>query len=342
LFCYLPKPVELLYWFTGSWVYLPGLIGILLWLLLLEKDKVSNFQKISFVILPFLIAGTNELNLLIEAWLLLTSGIFIKPKRLFWFAVISFLLGAFLALLTPGNFHRSNFFLLEAHHPARDFAFSFYNSFKLSLHYLKDWFRSSPILLVWLCISFLLPNKNLKINSRMIGITLLSFLMVPLMFFPFIYGTGMVTPPDRLLNVLFIFIVLAGSVIFPLIINQYLTKNNMNIKLVGFIGIILLFQATFTSRLRTALFDFDEIYAYQKETRNRIELARSHSKASPNDTLVVPAIKHIPYTIFYADLSADANHWYNTGFAYYHKIKAVKVMKNQDSKIINENLKIVK
>ena len=37
ILCYLPSPVELLYWFTGSWVYLPGLVFMLLWYMLIEK-----------------------------------------------------------------------------------------------------------------------------------------------------------------------------------------------------------------------------------------------------------------------------------------------------------------
>jgi hypothetical protein len=42
LYCYLPKPVELLFWFTGSWVYLPGLIGLCYWLMLFEKEYINK------------------------------------------------------------------------------------------------------------------------------------------------------------------------------------------------------------------------------------------------------------------------------------------------------------
>jgi len=325
LFCYLPKPVELLFWFTGSWVYLPGLLGICYWILLLEKESLNKFQKIAFVVLPFLIAGTNELNLLITAWLLFISLVLKKSTKLFWFALISYFIGALLALLTPGNFHRSDFFLLVAHHPARDFTFSITNSFQLSIHFIKDWFRSSPILLVWFALAFLLPYKKLLINFRLILVVMISILMIPFIFFPFIYGTGMITPPDRLLNVLFIFIVLSGSMIFPQLISNYLIKNSLSYKVAGSIGIILLFQASYSSRLRTALFDLEEISAYKKETEQRIELANKHSLTSQTDTLVLPSIKHKPYTIFFSDLSPNSGHWYNMGFAYYHKVKAVKI-----------------
>lgn len=329
LFCYLPKPVELLYWFTGSWVYLPGLIGICYWLLLLENKTLNRFQKIAFVVLPFLIAGTNELNLLIEAWLITMFLILRKPTKLYWIAIVLFVLGASIALLTPGNFKRSDFFLLQTHHPARDFIFSFTNSLKLSFHYLKDWFRSSPILFIWFAFAFLLPFKKLEINFKLILVLVSSILMIPLIFFPFIYGTGMITPPERLLNVLYIFIVLSGSAIFPQLISNYILKSRLSNKVAGCIGIILIFQASFDSRLRTVLFDLEELSAYKIETELRTKLANKHALTSPNDTLVLPIIRHIPYTIFYSELSPNAGHWYNQGFAYYHKIKAVKVIDNE-------------
>ncbi len=325
LFCYLPKPVELLYWFTGSWAYLPGLIGICYWLLLLESKILNKFQKIVFVVLPFLIAGTNELNLLIEAWLITIFLILRKPTKLYWIAIVLFVLGASIALLTPGNFKRSDFFLLDAHNPARDFGFSFINSFKLSIHYVKDWFRSSPILLIWFAFAFLLPNKKLEINYKLVLLIISSVLMIPLIFFPFVYGTGMITPPERLLNVLYIFIVLSGSAIIPQLISNYIIKSKVSNKVAGLLGIILIFQASYSSRLKTVLFDLKELSAYKTETEFRIKLAKKHSLTSPNDTLVVPVIKHIPYTIFYSDLNPNAGHWYNKGFAYYHKIKAVRV-----------------
>jgi len=54
-------------------------------------------------------------------------------------------------------------------------------------------------------------------------------------------------------------------------------------------------------------------------------LANKHSLTSQTDTLVLPSIKHKPYTIFFSDLSPNSGHWYNMGFAYYHKVKAVKI-----------------
>ena len=95
--------------------------------------------------------------------------------------------------------------------------------------------------------------------------------------------------------------------------------------LASFIALVLLFQASYSSNLRTALFDLKELAFYRKELNLREHLVDQHAKVSSQDTLHIPAIKHIPQTIFYTDLSSNAGHWYNQGFAYFHGINAVKI-----------------
>ena len=85
ILCYLPSPVELLYWFTGSWVYLPGLVFMLYWYVLIEKESKSKVDKLIIVALPFFIAGTNEMNILLMAWLLLYSCLKSNHKRIIYF-----------------------------------------------------------------------------------------------------------------------------------------------------------------------------------------------------------------------------------------------------------------
>jgi hypothetical protein len=163
---YLPSTVELLFWFTGSWVYLPGLVFMLYWYVLIEKENKSKINKIFIVLLPFIIAGTNEINILIMSWLLLFTFLKSNNNRIIYFSLITFVIGAALELLTPGNMQRSNFFLIEAHHPARDFLFSINSSFQLTFHYLKDWFRSTPILFVWLALTLLKPTGNIHFSTK--------------------------------------------------------------------------------------------------------------------------------------------------------------------------------
>ena len=320
---YLPSPVELIYWFTGSWVYLPGLVFMLFWYVLIEKENKSKINKILIVLLPFIIAGTNEINILIMAWLILFVFVKSNRERFCYFAILSFIIGAALALLTPGNMQRSNFFLLEAHHPARDFLFSINASFQLTFHYLKDWIRSSPILFVWLALDLLKPTGNIHFSNKMKVFSGLSVFMIPLLFFPFIYATGMTNPPERLLNVIFIFLFIAGYFLFNVLFDLIYKRSSSQTILASFIALVLLFQASYSSNLRTALFDLKELAFYRKELDLREHLVEHHAKVSSQDTLHLPAIKYIPHTVFYSDLSSNAGHWYNQGFAYYHGINAV-------------------
>jgi hypothetical protein len=220
---------------------------------------------------------------------------------------------------------RSNFFLLEAHHPARDFLFSINSSFQLTFHYLKDWFRSSPILFVWLALTMLKSNGNIHFSTKMKVFSGLSFFMIPLLFFPFIYATGMTNPPERLLNVVFIFLFMTGYFLFNVIFDSLHKRNTSQTILASFIALVLLFQASYSSNLRAALFDLQELSTYRKELDLREHLVDQHAVVSSQDTLHLPAIKHIPQTIFYTDLSSNAGHWYNQGFAYFHGINAVVI-----------------
>jgi hypothetical protein len=220
---------------------------------------------------------------------------------------------------------RSNFFLLEAHHPARDFLFSINSSFQLTFHYLKDWFRSTPILFAWLGLALLKPMKNIHFSTKMKVFSGLSIFMIPLLFFPFIYATGMTNPPERLLNVVFIFLFIAGYFLFNVLLDLIYKRSSSQTILASFIALVLLFQASYSSNLRTALFDLQELVSYRKELDLRKELVEQHSTVSSQDTLHLPAIMHIPQTIFYTDLSINAGHWYNQGFAYFHGINAVVI-----------------
>ena len=235
------------------------------------------------------------------------------------------MIGAAFELLTPGNMQRSNFFLLEAHHPARDFLFSINSSFQLTFHYIKDWFRSTPILFVWLALALLKTTGNIQFANKMKVFSGLSVFMIPLLFFPFIYATGMTNPPERLLNIIFIFLFIAGYFLFNVMFDSLYKRNSSQTILASFIGLVLFFQSSYSSNLRTALFDLQELPEYQNELKFREQRVANHVSSYSNDTLKIPAIKHIPETVFYSDLSSNPGHWYNQGFAYYHGIKAVVV-----------------
>jgi hypothetical protein len=321
---YVPKPVELLFWFTGAMAYLPGLLGMSYWVFLHLKEK-SKIQNTIYVILPFFIAGTSEINVLLMAFIMVLCYPPDITKRKFYLIPIAvFILGASLELFSPGSQVRMAYFKYTAQNPVGDFSFSIQNSLLITWHFIRDWTRSSSLLIVALLISFLLDvSEKIKLSKFQKLVIIAAPSMIPILYFPFFWGTGMSVPPDRLNNVIFLFFTLYVIYVTPIILRPILLKTEIPQLLILIVSIGIFWVGTFQSRLRTALFDIKELPEFTKEIRIREELTRAHFNLHPTDTLVLLPIKHIPYTIFYGDLKSDPTHWYNEGYAYYHGISAV-------------------
>ena len=77
------------------------------WYVLIEKESKSKVDKLIIVALPFFIAGTNEMNILLMAWLLLYSCLKSNNKRIIYFSLITF------AILEDKYFSISDFIKFE-------------------------------------------------------------------------------------------------------------------------------------------------------------------------------------------------------------------------------------
>jgi hypothetical protein len=88
---------------------------------------------------------------------------------------------------------------------------------------------------------------------------------------------------------------------------------------------IVIWQASYSSRLRGALSDVKMVHEFRKEITERSDKTALHKKTNPSKTLVLNPIRKIPYTMFFGDLTSDPGHWYNEGYARYHKISAVVI-----------------
>jgi len=328
IFCfwlmYLPKPVELLFWFTGAMAYLPGLLGMSYWVFLHLKER-SKIQNTAYFVLPFLIAGTSEINVLLMAFLMVLCFPTDSTKRKTYLIPIAvFILGAALELLSPGSQVRMDYFKYTAQNPVSDLSFSIQHSFQITWHYIRDWTRSSPILIVALLVSLLLNiSSKIKLSKFQKLVILAAPLMIPVLYFPFFWGTGMNAPPERINNVIFLFFTLYVIFVTPIILRPILLKTEVPQSLILIATIGIFWISSYQSRLRTALFDLKEIPKFKQEIALRKRITNEHSQNNLNDTLHLPAIEHIPYTVFYGDLKSDPKHWYNEGYAYYHGITAV-------------------
>ena len=323
-FCYLHRPVELLYWFTGSWAYLPGLVLIAGWACIRYSVKpLTRFYKCLLVILPFFIAGTNELCLCLMLVVLLLPGKPFLSWKLRLSIVAGFIPGFALAVFAPGNSVRAGHFQFEMLQPVHDLHFSIQNTLRISWFFLRDWLRSTPIIPVALLLGFIGKKGETKKISYDVIYLIAGCSACLMMIFAFLWSTGNITPPDRLLDVLFI----CFSVVILFSVSQFVRRVNDNSilssGLVTISAALLLFYASYDSKLRVALNDIDLIEEYQKDMRMRKNLTENCARLYPEDTLYLPAIRNIPNTIFYSEFSPSPLHWYNKSYANYFNLKAV-------------------
>lgn len=323
---YIPRPVELLFWFTASMAYLSGLFFIAAWLYLhVCSNRQRMFQRALYGALPLMIAAGSEINILLMGFLLLVCW----PKnilqnRVYLLVLISFTAGAALELLAPGSRVRMNYFAEAQSETAGNLQFAIQSSLRSTWHFLRDWSRSTPLLLLALLAPALMPNKAaVPFKLRSMLWLMAAFALIPMLFFPFFYSTGLRVVPDRLLNVIFIYTAACCFVAVPLLLGKLYPRLRISSRFAFLLVVVILWQASYQSRLRTALFDVSKLPDFHQERLERAEITRRFALSTPNDTLVLPPITAIPYTIFYCDLKEDPTHWYNEGYASYHGIKAV-------------------
>ena len=325
LLMYIPRPVELMFWFTGSMAYLSGIFFMSAWLYLHVNPINSIYRKIIYVALPFIIGSGSEINIIIFACvvlLLLRRDDF--KNKLFIASVSAFAAGSALEILSPGSRVRMNYFSDVEGNQTGDVYFAINESLKAAWHYLRDWSRSTPVIMLAMLLPALSGVKKIEgITSLSLLRFLAGFMLLPALLFPFYYGTGMSVPPDRLLNIVFICFSVWVFLAFAILASRWYQKIKINPVLLFSLFVAIIWQASYQSRLRTALFDIPKVKSFMHERAIRSEITQKAALNNPADTLHLHAIKSIPYTIFYGDLKPDPGHWYNEGYAYYHGIEAV-------------------
>jgi hypothetical protein len=324
---YLPGPVELIYWFTGSWFYLPGLLLIAGWVLLVSEKKQPEKWRLALVlVLPFLIAGTNELNIILFGGTWLLTFLTIHPLRKYLLmAALIFLSGAGMALLTPGNSLRQDFFLQQAGNHAGEIIFSVRQAIKAIWHYGRDWPRSTPLLIAGLLLyQFSGGQKTVhpgdKKNSFLLLISLLTIILVTI---PFYWGTGRMDVALRVRNISWIAFSFFFLCLMVMLMKRFEGKAAKQPVITVALFVILLSALTYRSNWRNALNDLHIAENYKEQMNERINQAVN---AQRTDTLNFLPLKFKPATIVYIDLNKDPGHWFNRGFAYRYDVAAVKIL----------------
>jgi hypothetical protein len=331
-FCYLPSPVELLYWFSGSWTYLPGLVALSAWAILrFSQTETLNFiKKFGYVILPFLIAGTNELNILFMGFLFILPGrIHPQLSKLNIFMYILFAMGAGFALFSPGNSIRAEVCGGKGN-PVFELSFAIQNCIRIAQYYFRDWSRSGPLLLIPVILFLLSDKKTVSPSLKKIGVLcILSILFYLFLTFPFFWATGLKTPPGRIYD--YLFLTLSLIVIFSGTFLLHNRINNVNVSpgLPVLLVVFVCWTATYNSRYRIAIQDLKEIEEYSDEYEDRMSRTKLAAQTNPGDTLIVPQLTKRPLTIFYTELNVNSKHWFNRGFASYYGVAGIRAVPSQ-------------
>jgi hypothetical protein len=320
---YLPRPVELLFWFTGSMTYLPGLLGIYFWYHLNRAVRLQGItQRTSWAVLPFVIAGTNELNVVLMFFVLSWCIYISKENRKKLFPpVFFFLIGTGFALLSPGNNGRSNFFEIASGLPVHDIGFTLKQSSILAFHSISNLLFKTPILLIGTVLGFI-PSETEK-KKRHIGLIVIASILVPIaLYTPFCFGTGQTSPPDRVNNVVF----LSESFLLLLLCRGILInrlKQNKFIVLAIAAGLICLILPG--NRIQSAWRDVLKVEDFQAQQISRREFIEETKVKSDSSMITFTEIQSPPYTLYYGDLSKNPDDHFNQGFARYHNINEVKM-----------------
>lgn len=231
---------SMFYWVTSSVAYQLGLIEslALLWVTVILHDKNTwlnkTFLKTIWLMILFISCGSNVIT-----WVAITlSGGFyilfvsistrkIRKNHLFAFCSLCFV--SLLLISSPGNNKRSIVEWLRRGHDISNDNFSdiVTRAFKASFEsidyaifkYVPEWLFSSPLILIVLVLlpSLLIVSKNIKHAIHPLLLLLIILGAVVMMLFPSYFSMG-AYPPDRAINVIFIYFSL--SVLF-FIVNYF-------------------------------------------------------------------------------------------------------------------------
>ena len=348
-----PSTAECIYWLDGSLEYFTGIILMLFFMAILLRTWATPFIKkkdiLLLCILTILIIGTNEISMfmldeVIGAIILYQFIIKKKTQTSLYCIAATAVIASIFEISAPGNFSR-----MDQFPESGNILFSMQQSL-ISLIKIFGSFISDPGFLITSILFFLyIPTfRKSKIFSELISIKPVyvltaSFFILSSLYFPVIYGTGL-NPALRVHNVVAFAFIGIWFLNIAVIIN-YLEKRqkliipnaqNTLIKTLGIIAFTLTLlqfhkvpggKYICTGNICRAFYDlaFNAIvYNNELNARQNIIL---HAKAENSRNIVVPQLTHIPQTIYFTDITGNADHWINKSVSIYYGLDSIKTTK---------------
>lgn len=337
-FWQLPSPAEAFYWIPATMSYQLGLVLQMLFFGLFQRQPTSNIGKAILVFLALMIPGTSEINLIVFngvlasiLWFKFLNRDSIPKQLLLLFGLV--IMMSLVSVLSPGNSARSaTMGEINAQLPLHDLAFTFKGGLSQTKILLFNLFGRSPLLLFTFILILIRPSLNILQRTRITFFQICLFwaaalALLIMLYLPFIYQTGTIDMPGRVLNVISFYFITVWAIGILITSDYFLGKHlqsnpTLTSVAVGIIFIFCLLQMILIpNKIEHAWGDklSGQAAAYQQEILAR-ELFLDTSKGKD---VVVKELQSKPSTIFLTDIEPDANNWKNQAYVRYYGLKSL-------------------
>jgi len=323
----MPDVTEGIFWFTGAWIYLPGVLIFTLALALrLSADSDENWprkRKLIFsALLFFLAAGFNEL---MPIWALFFSVFLfqLKKNRREQVLFLIFLGLNFLWVFSaPGNQIRQAQF--EVHHQV-------FNSFVLSSLYtcrfIFEWVLN-PTLWIWALLLIFFKGSIKPSTSPLFGkplkVFFLGFGTLFLSVFTPVWSTGILGQYRTINQAYFLFLFL-----FSMSVYQHRIRLRESIPFGIRFKSACFFFILFGMAWKNNFFLWKELGNGQlNQFHNEMLYRFSLLEQCKSKECWIPEVSARPKTLFVYPLSEDPNHWKNRQYQEYFSTGTVHKIEN--------------
>lgn len=327
----LPSALNGLYWYNGSWNYMPFFFLCLLNVgLNLRYIYINNTRKRNLAmscILSFIISGGNHVTAFLNILLLICLS-YLSYKRdngKLYISLIVALFGFLIVCIAPGTAIR------QAELAKQSVISTIKASFIQSFVYIKQWLNNRTIiLLVLTCLTSVYVFKKNKLKKLKVSpivyifiawVILCGLLCVPYIAMGF-FGA------DRLTNVIwlyFIFVSICLTVYstFYIMFNYVEVRNIENNLILKSLCFVLIILSTFYST-SNGYKAYQEVYnctapLYVQSFDSRLE---KMNKVNNNSVIEVEALPY-SYMLRFDDLTDNVNDWRNKAWENYYGVKMI-------------------
>ncbi len=339
---FLPSSIEGFYWYVGAITYtfyfslFLILASIALRFYYSESKKYKMLVLVLCPFLAFVLGGGNHVTSLVTGVVvvsLIIVSVFNKKRFFFYLPSLIFWMIAFTVLIiAPGNKVRS-----EAVGGGAGLVKSFFLAFRAVALSAEDWLSIPVLMFILLIIPIIwsMASKSDKEFRYPAVVSALSVCFLAAMFYPPYFGMNSMGQ-GRVKNIIFF------AFILLIICNLYywcgwISKhadikwlsewdNGINIFFIAVLAVGVIFGMVATVKIPVTSYSAvkslisGEAEEYYETEQKRIEILSSDEK-----NIVLPAFESKPYTIYFTDITEDAEDGMNMAMAEYYSKDSIIV-----------------